>query len=123
MSKVCGLEIRKPPLGSTIDSTPRTFDRSKAHHVDITAGAHASAAVGIVEGHPRTFRANRCPRTSCALIRESGTWTDEKRLRMHCTRYKGRLKNNDVVESTSELGTSVGGKLPRDGALHRWPLF
>jgi len=42
---------------------------------------------------------------------------------MHRTRYKGRLKNNDVVESTSELATSVGGKLPTDGALHRWPLF
>ena len=58
-----------------------------------------------------------------ALIRESGTWADEKRHRMHRTRYKGKLKNNDVVESTSELATSVGGKLPTDGALHRWPLF
>jgi hypothetical protein len=28
-----------------------------------------------------------------------------------------------IVESTSELATSAGGKLPTDGALHPWALF
>jgi len=34
----------------------------------------------------------------------------------------GKLKNRDIAESTSGLGTVRGRQLPADGALHHWPL-
>jgi len=87
------------------------------------AGAHVSAAAGLVPRHLQTFRANLLSANrSCAHPADRDVV--RRKTAPHASlRIRGaKLKNSDIVESTSGLGNERERQLRTDGALHHWPL-